>query len=126
MKKTCHNNREKTLEILQLFVERVDKLRASSYVKDVSANGLKLTIGENMDSKFITFIHTSAAPEHVDAFLFTLRLFIHKKDSISIDRVSNLICSLDMEKKPRERFLEQQDYLNKFLNEKSMLIIDGN
>jgi len=120
------DDQDKTVELMRLFIERVDKLRNSSYIKGiVDAGGLKLKIKGDMATKTVQFDHTPINPEHLDAFLFTLRLFIQQKDSISIKRIGSMISSLKVSKEPRDRFLKQQDYLNRFLNESSMMKTDG-
>lgn len=118
------DKRKEAVEILMLFVERVDKLRNSSYVKRLKDAPLKFTINGKMDEKIILFKNSSINPEHVDAFLFNLRLFIHKRDSISIDKMSSMIGPLRVSEEPKKRFFKQLEYLKRFLCEPSMMKLD--
>jgi len=125
VKNAFPKNREKALENLRLFVERVNKLLASSFTKHVINNGLSLKIKGDFELKELAVIVTGADQEHVEAFLLTLRMFIQKGDAICIENLSELISSLDVNEKAKENFLKQHYYLNRYLDEKGMINFDG-
>jgi hypothetical protein len=124
LKGSSLDDKESKIELLKLFIERVDKLRNSSYVRAIHETPLKLTISGNMAEKTLLFKNTDVNPEHVDAFLFTLRLFIQEKDSISVEKMGSMIGSLEVSKEPKVRFFKQKEFLDKFLSEQSMMRID--
>lgn len=113
-------------ELLRLFIDRVDKLRMSAYVKDVSERGLKLTIKGNRQQQHLRFIHTGAEPGHVDAYLFNLRVLIQKDDSISIKNICDLVSSMNLrESAPKERMNKMRESLDKYLGEPNWVTING-
>jgi len=116
--------RASQVEVLRLFIERVDKLRSSSYIKRLKEVPLKFTISGKMDEKVLLFKNSSIDPEHLDAFLFNLRLFIHKKDSISTEKMSSIVRELEVSEEPKIRFFRQLEYLNRSLIEPCMMQID--
>lgn len=121
VKNAFPKNRGKALENLGLFVERVDKLLASSFTKHIINNGLSLKIKGDFGLKELAVIVSGADQEHVEAFLLTLRMFIQKGDAICIENISGLISSLDVNEKAKENFLKQHSYLNKYLDERGMI-----
>ncbi len=119
-------NQADTIEIQNRFIERADKLHSSSLMKAIEGEGgLRFILTSNLEAKELLFDYANQNSEQVDAFLFTLRLFIDNKDSISIGKVGDLIDSLDIDKEPKERYTNQRKILNTYLDEKSMIIIDG-
>ncbi|HOW85045.1 MAG TPA: hypothetical protein P5119_06775 [Candidatus Aminicenantes bacterium] len=116
---------EDSIELLKLFVERVEKLDGSSYIKTIRENHLKLSIKASFVDRTIRFTNSAPNSEYLDAFLFTLRLFMQKKDSISIVKTADMIEALNVSQEAKDRFFRQQNFLDKFLEEPSMIMIDG-
>lgn len=117
---------ESAPELLRLFIDRVDKLRTSSYVKGILDRGLKLSIKANLQKHHLRFIHTGAEPGHVDAYLFNLRVLIQEKDSISIKNICDLVSSLDLrESAPKERMRTMHESLDRYMEEPNWVTING-
>ncbi len=117
---------ESAVEILNHFIERADKLLTSSLMRSIlDEKGLIYTIHVNAKANEFFINYKRQDSEQVDAFLFTLRIFIHKKDSISLNKVGKLISSLDVDKKSRDRYAHQLVALNDYLDNKSMITIGG-
>jgi|GEM_PF-1705151 len=111
-------------ELLRLFIERVDILTNSSYIRAVQATPLRLTIKGAPPSNTISIINTPVNLEHLYAFLFSLRLFIQDGDSISINRIAGLVRALDVSRPPKESLLSHKRNLATLLSSPSNIQIN--
>jgi hypothetical protein len=118
--------REEAIEQLNLFIEKAELLRLSSFVTTRILNQeFKLDIEANLGTTEWSIKSTDIDLEQLDAFLLTMRLFIQNNERISICRTAELIGLLNVSEGLKERFLKNRDLLNNFLNSKSSFSIHG-
>jgi hypothetical protein len=117
---------EEAVEILNLFIEKANKLRFSTLVKTLISNqGSRIRLKGNMEARELSIEYIEMDADQIDAFLLTMRLFIQDNERISISNIAKLIKSLRVSDIPGERFAKQRAFLNKFFDGKSLLSING-
>lgn len=118
--------REKTIELLNLFIEKAEVLRTSSLLTSFTS---REAAQSDDDAYLITKAHSakkrSFHSDSLDAFLLTLRFFYQNNKEISIQNISTLVDSLQVCEEQRKNFSEQRALLNSFLNRKGPIKILG-
>ncbi len=113
------------IETLGLFIEKADRLRSSILVKSLIANkGVKLRLHGDMENKVFSINFSGPDVEQVDAFLFTMRMFIQERDDISFNKMEKMLDRLTVAEEARSRFKKQLEFFNNYLGKKSMISIN--
>jgi hypothetical protein len=119
------NDINNAIEILGLFIEKADRLRNSILVKSLIANeGIKLDVQSDMGTGVFSINYNGPDVEQVDAFLFTMRMFIQDGDQISFREMENMLDTLCVAEDAKLRFKKQRNLFNNFLDSKSMIAIE--
>ena len=112
------------IEILDLFIEKADRLRSSILVKSLIANeGTKVNVHSDMGSGVFLIDYNGPDVEQIDAFLLTMRLFIQDNERISFHNIETIIDSLSVSEDPKLRFNKQRELFNNFLDSKCMISV---
>jgi len=112
------------IELLRNFIERVNRLNSSSYIRAIRTNPLKLTIKGDIAKGQLSLINTHVDLEHLESFLLNLRLFHQEEDSISLNRMPKFINSLAVDSALKEEFIRQRNKLKKFLSSPSNILFN--
>jgi hypothetical protein len=126
-KVTGANMKENTRRILELFVEKADKLKSFGFDEHVKSVGLgfKATRTDNNDW---TIEFGLPDEKERDAFLLTFRLFYQRNESISITNINQLATDPDLSEQWRKGVAVAQkaysDYLEGY-SDYSVQLFDG-
>lgn len=100
---------------LQLFNRKSKKLENSTFAKKVFDEPSGVTTNFEVD-KSVTTHRYGPDEEAIDAFLLTLRLFIGKKEQISLIKTGEMYETLPVDSQISAKFKEVTDVLNEFLS----------
>ena len=103
---------KKSIEQLSLFIEKIEKLNSSSFVRSIAERGSKLKISCNMESGFLEVRKIGPDAEQIDAFVLTMRLFMQDNDNVSIRKIESLVKSLPVSSKLKDSFEKNRLNLN--------------
>lgn len=116
---------EEAIDILNLFVEKVERLQSSSLIRTLLKNGSRLVFSWTDQSGILRTTLSGPHTEQVDAFVLTIRLFMQDNDRISIRNAAKLHDSLPVSADLNKYFAMHRANLNQFLEGHSMIGIDG-
>jgi hypothetical protein len=111
---------ENKIESIQLFHEKIGELKNSSYTKFVSQNKIRASIRYNFVDKF-EIIKNHPDEEAIKSLVLTIRLFIQKKDRISIGNILSYMKDLDFDNELIEKYERGFENLNAFLDSTSVI-----
>ncbi len=111
---------------LRLFNDKVEKLRRSrfvAYVHEVGRSSVKFSAQRHESGDFeMTLEREGPAEEMIDAVVLTLRMFIQKREPISLPKLSKAYDSLPVSDSLKERFRETHKAVNELLDSVTHLI----
>jgi hypothetical protein len=116
-------NKQSTVEALQLYIEKADRLKNSNFVKNAIAGSgvnLKAEVG-----KVTTVTRSGPDQENIDAFVLTFRYFIQDNETISLRNFKDIFHSTYAEAKEKSEFDKARQHLNTFLDGNTMFDLGG-
>jgi hypothetical protein len=111
-----------TREVLELFVQTVDELRGTRFVRDASERGMNVTMTFTPDS--VDIESTAPDGEAVRSLLLTFRLFLHNNDRISVGSLAKFTSQRDLSQEWKEWITALRDAVNGLLDSNSSLVIN--
>jgi len=112
------------LKALELFNRKAEILRNSSFMKFLVERGTRITISGGKGKP--TTVETKWPNDEArDAFLFTFRFFIQKKEKSSFRKMARTYDSLPISQQKKELFKDARKKLNDFLDSKSPITFQG-
>jgi hypothetical protein len=108
------------IRILELFNEQVEKLQRFSFLEGAAKGGaiIEWNKGIGWDG-----IHVGAQEESVYSAVLIIRLFIQKKEAISLVKMANLYQKIRVDAAIVDRFLKLNQRINDYLDSPSNLAI---
>lgn len=106
----------KSLYALELFNEKVDKLRNSRFIDHIRSEGLSLNIRGTINTDntgSIEYKESNIDQDSIDAFVLTIRFFINSSELCSLREMENHYGHLN--KVFKEKFLDIKYKLDNFL-----------
>lgn len=113
---------QEDLEALELFNEKADKLKKSSFMKFLLERGSGVTISGDKDGR-LTAETRWPDEEARDAFVLTFRFFIQKKERSSLRKMAKVYDNLPISQQQKELFKNARKKLNDFLDFRSPMQI---
>lgn len=109
-------------EVLEIFVESVDELFESGFVK-----GLAKPVQVKLQSGSGTIISQLTGPdrEAVKACLLTLRFFCQDNDQTSLNNMAKRVPSLPVDLPLKDDFLTSRDNLNTYFQKSPSIQVQG-
>ncbi|MCG3259067.1 MAG: hypothetical protein H7644_04935 [Candidatus Heimdallarchaeota archaeon] len=119
-RKKRSEQKQKDIQILELFNNKVDKLMNLSFTEYVSEHntGFKLKLKEG---KTPSINEIFPDEESFDAFVPTFRMFLQKKERISIYKIESIYERNQLSKELKAKFKESKEKYEEFLDKKSMI-----
>ncbi len=115
--------KKETIEILQLFIEKADKLLSSNFVKNVeSGSGVNFTLKQG---KTPSIKRWGPDQENIEAFVLTFRFFIQNNEKISISNLTKVFDSPFVTAEEKASFEKARQFLNSYLDGNTMFDIRG-
>ncbi len=117
---------ERAIELLSLFIEKVEVLRTSSLISSLASD--KASHSDNdasVTTKAYMARERTVHSDSLDAFFLTLRLFLQDNEEISIHNISAVINSLHNFEEQKKNISKQRELLNGFLGRKAAFSILG-
>lgn len=112
------------LKALELFNKKAQILRNYSFMKFLFERGTGFTISGGKGKP--TTVQTKWPSDEVrDAFLFTFRFFIQKKEKSSFRKMPKVYENLPISQEKKELFKEAHKSFNDFLDSKSPITFQG-
>jgi hypothetical protein len=93
------------MAVLKLFNEHVEELENSTFTSFVRERGVSFNMSAHVGEE-TKFEVVGPTQESTKAFVLTLRMFLQKKDRISIEKLSAAIAALPISKSLNDRFTE--------------------
>jgi hypothetical protein len=113
------------IETLTLFVEKAERLKASSLVRTLVERGSRVRISWTAETSLLRVAPTGPSTDEIDAVVLTLRLFMQDKDRISVRNVGKLYESLPVSADLKKYYEMQRLNLNKYLDNRALINIGG-
>ncbi len=106
---------DREIEILDIFIESVDELLGSQFLKQSQSNGISTNISWLHDG--LSSQQIGPQREAVKAFLLTLRFFRQNNEPTSLCNMEDLISGLAIDKQLKDRFRQSRANFNDYLDE---------
>ena len=108
------------IETLELFNEKANQLLESEFFNELGGGGaiVEFSRASGWDS-----VHVGPDDESTRALVLTLRLFVQKRERISLRKMGTLYSSLPISAPVKQQFDSQRSQLNVFLDSGSPLAI---
>lgn len=107
---------EYEIELMRLFIDKVEKLTSLSLVTSLIENGSSVHMSVTKESGVLEIATVGPTGEQVDAFVLTIRMFMQDNDRISIRHTSNVVDGLPVSDHLRKYFRKHRDNLNQYLD----------
>jgi hypothetical protein len=102
------------LESLSLFLTRLARIQRTRLVQLINAHGLNVEIWERPDGEY-EVVFPEISETDLDAFLFNWRLFVQKKDRISIFSIKQVVFAARLPVDLERKFTTAVNTFNDFL-----------
>ena len=119
----------KQITALQLFNEKAEKLRQSSFMKALSAGNSAVTVRSTWKDDGTSEVKSERrgpSLEAIDAFALTFRFFIQDNERSSFRNIAAVYDAATIAQELKGRFKSGRDYVKKFLDSPNCLGISHN
>jgi hypothetical protein len=101
-------------EVLEIFIETVEELKQSEFVKQIKKNGVRVEMLAGPG----VYLSNRVGPdrEAIKAFLLTLRFFRQNNDQTSLSNMATRVGALSVDQALKDEFTTSRDNFNAFLN----------
>lgn len=116
---------EKDIESIKLFNEKVEKLKDSSFSKQVfsQSTGIDFSMGVGKN-KPVFVRRRGPVGESIDAFVLTFRFFIQDNEKTSLKNIQKIYDNFSISQVKKDKFKEARDVLNEYLDSKTNISIN--
>jgi hypothetical protein len=102
-------------EILTIFIESVDDLYSSSFLKYAEVNGLSTIF--SLQNGLFSIERKGPDLESVKAFILTVRFFCQDNERTSLKNMDRMIVGMNVPKHLKDDFSNTREKLNTYLDE---------
>mgnify|MGYP006967019977 CR=1 FL=1 len=106
---------KKEIEVLKLFVDRIERLLRSRLTQHILQHQIGCKIFWE-EGKNIKIEYPQCDEDDCYSFILSLRFFIQNNDEISIEKISNLIERLPLSNQIKEPFKHNREELSRYLD----------
>lgn len=110
------------IETLQLFNEKADKLESLSFTKELYNSGTTISYNQGQSLQVERY---GPDDESIDAFVLTIRFFVQKNETISIQNIEGLYSGLPICASLTAKLIDARTKTNAALDQITPISLNG-